>query len=300
MKRMLFLIGLMFAYAPQAAWAGLRVFACEPEWASLARELGGDRLEVYVATTARQDPHRIEARPSLIAQARRADLLLCTGGGLEVGWLPILLAESGNGAIQPGRPGYFEATSFVAMIEKPARVDRSLGDMHPEGNPHIHTRPENIARVADALAARLAQVDAPNAAAYRARHADFRARWDAAMQRWNARGAALKGTPVVVRHKEFSYLIAWLGLREVAALEPKPGIEPSAAHLSAVLQALERSPAKLAIYGSYANARASLWLAERAPIPALQLPYTVGGSERAADLFGLFDDTLDKLLGALK
>jgi zinc/manganese transport system substrate-binding protein len=300
MHRSLFLIGLMFVFAPQAAWASLRVFACEPEWASLARELGGERVAVYAATTARQDPHRIEARPSLIARARRADLLICTGGGLEVGWLPLLLSESGNGAIQPGRLGYFEAASQVAMIEKPARVDRSLGDVHPEGNPHIHTRPENIARVADALAARLAQLDAPNAAAYLARHADFRARWDAAMQRWNARGAALKGVPVVVRHKEFSYLIAWLGMREVAALEPKPGIEPSAAHLSAVLQALERSPAKLAIYGGYADARASLWLAERAHIPALELPFTVGGSERASDLFGLFEDTLDKLLGALK
>src|SRR3954463_15861880 len=146
------------------AHAALRVFACEPEWGALTQALGGNLVDVTVATTALQDPHRIDAKPSLIARVRNADLVVCTGAELEIGWLPVLLQQSGNAKVQSGQPGNFEAARNVKMMEIPASVDRSQGDVHAAGNPHIQTDPRNIALVATALGARLAQVDAPHAA----------------------------------------------------------------------------------------------------------------------------------------
>lgn len=282
----------------QPAHAALNVFACEPEWAALAQELGGDKISVSSATTALQDPHHIEARPSLIARVRRADLGVCTGADLEAGWLPLLLRQAGNAKVQPGNPGYFEAAQWVELLEIPARVDRAEGDVHAQGNPHLHTDARNITRVAVALAARLAEIDASNAAFYRARHQDFAARWQAAVQRWEQQAAPLKDVPIVVQHRAWPYLNRWLGLREVAALEPKPGVEPSSAQLAAVLSALQNEPAKFIVRAAYHDARPSQWLAERAKLPIAVLPYTVGGSDAAQDLFGLFDDTIRRLLAA--
>lgn len=299
MKRILMSLGVVLALSlSPASHAALRVLACEPEWGALVQELAGDKASVYVATTALQDPHRIQARPSLIASARNADLLVCTGAELEVGWLPILLRQSSNAAIQPGRPGYFEAAEFVRKLEVPARLDRAEGDVHAAGNPHIQTDPRNIALVADALARRLAQVDAPNAAFYQARRNDFAARWQAATQRWEREAAPLRGTAIVVQHKGFPYLQQWLGLNEVATLEPKPGVEPTSGHLAEVLAQLQQQPARMIIRAAYNDGRGSEWLAERAKIPAVLLPFTVGGSDGAKDLFGLFDDTINRLLAA--
>jgi zinc/manganese transport system substrate-binding protein len=288
------------AAAPVDARAALQVLACEPEWGALVQALAGERASVYVATTALQDPHRIQARPSLIAAARSADLLVCTGAELEAGWLPVLLRQSGNVAIQPGRPGHFEAASFVRKLEVPARLDRAEGDVHAEGNPHIQTDPRNIAAVADALAARLAQLDAGGAAAFRARHAEFAARWREAMLRWEQAAAPLRGVPVVVQHKAFPYLQNWLGLVEVATLEPKPGVEPTTGSLIDVLAQQKVRPAKMILRAAYNDGRSAQWLAQRTNLPVVVLPFTVGGSERARDLFSLFDDTVERLLAAAR
>ena len=298
MKRLLAL--LASAAITFSAHAALNVLACEPEWAALASELGGDRVKASSATTARQDPHRIEARPSLIARARNADLLICTGLDLETGWLPILLQQSGNPRIAPGQPGNFAAGELVPRLEVPARVDRSEGDVHAAGNPHVHLNPHHIALVATALGKRLAEIDPANAAAYQARLKDFTGRWDAAMQRWEQQAKPLKGLPVVEHHKNLEYLLDWLGMRQVGTLEPKPGVEPSAAQLNRLLSQLQQRPARMVIRAAYQDERPSQWLAERAGIPAVALPFTVGGSERASDLFGLFDDTLQRLLEAAK
>jgi zinc/manganese transport system substrate-binding protein len=283
-----------------SALVALAVFACTPEWGALVHELGGERAEVTVATTARQDPHRIEARPSLIARARGADLVVCTGAELEVAWLPQVLAQSGNARVQPGRPGYFEAARHVTLTEKPAVVDRSMGDVHADGNPHLHLDPRNLLKVAEALAARMAALDPANAAHYSARHRDFVARMQAAIARWQREGAALRGVRVVVHHKTWSYLAAWLGLEVVADLEPKPGIEPSAVHLAQILDKLKSEPAKMVLRTPYQSPRGSRWIAERAGMADVVLPYTVGGSDQAKDLFSLFDDTLAKLRQAAR
>lgn len=290
-------LALCLCVAP--AQAALNVLACEPEWAALAKEIGGALIETNSATTAMQDPHHIQARPSLIARARNADLIICTGAELEIGWLPILLQQSGNAKIQPGQPGYLMAADSVRMLEVPERVDRSAGDVHASGNPHIQTDPRNFQGVAAALAERLQQIDVAHRDQYEHAHQDFKQRWAQALERWHARGAPLHGVAVVSQHKAFAYLYDWLGLKEVAVLEPKPGIEPTASHLRAVVDALKRTPAKMVLYASYQDPRPSQWLSDNANLPAVKVPFTVGGSDTAKDLFTLFDDTLERLIAAL-
>ena len=286
------------------AAAELSVFACEPEWGALAKELGGDLVSVYNATTAFQDPHHIQARPSLIAKLRRADLLVCTGSQLEIGWLPVLLRQAGNTRVQPGQPGNFAATDHVTTLERPVSVDRSQGDVHPGGNPHIQSDPRNMAKVAKALADTLAQIDSAHAADYAVRYRDFDQRWQAALVRWQQQAAPLRGVKVVVHHKAWVYLMDWLGMESVASLEAKPGVPPSAGHLSEVLTLLkqqsEQQPAKMVIRGAYQEGRADEWLSEHAQIPAVVLPFTVGGTDAASDLFGLYDDTIAQLLKAIQ
>lgn len=286
---------LTLLVAPLAR-ADIDVFACEPEWGALAKELGGDNVSVYTATTAYQDPHHIQARPGLIARLRGADLLACTGAQLEIGWLPVLLRQAGNDRVQPGQPGYFMATDYVKMLDVPTRVDRAQGDIHPGGNPHIQTDPRNIAEVAKALANTLQQIDSAHAADYAARYRHFDQHWQAAITRWEKEAAPLRGIRVVVHHKGWAYLFNWLGIDEVATLEPKPGVPPSAGHLSEVLAQLRQQPAKMVIRAAYQERRPSQWLAERAHIPAVKLPFTVGGTDAAKDLTGLFDDTIKRLL----
>ena len=299
-KRCLLVLSLIFIGFAHGASADLKVLACEPEWGALAQELGGAKVEVANATTALQDPHHIQARPSLIAKVRNADLVVCTGAELEVGWLPILLRQAGNAKVQPGSPGYLEATQYVQLLEVPTVLSRGEGDVHAAGNPHIQTDPRNIALVGNALAQRLAELDPPAAAYYQQRHADFAARWQQAIHRWEAQAAPLKGLPIVVHHKGWIYLNHWLGLQEVAALEPKPGIPPSVAYLAEILSTLQKQPAKVIIRTPYDDPQPSEYLAERIKIPNIVLPGTVGGDAQAQDLFGLFEDTVHRLLEATR
>lgn len=293
---------LFGSLAAALAWpaAALNVFTCEPEWASLAQELGGDKVAVFSATTAQQDPHRVEARPSLIARFRNADVLICSGSELEVGWLPLLFTQSGNDRIQPGSPGHIEASQYVVRLEVPKVIDRALGDIHPQGNPHVHLDPRNIAKIAEVVTARFAEIDARNADAYRARGEDFGKRWQRAMDKWRNEAQPLKGMSIVVYHKDMSYFINWTGMREVGALEPKPGIPPTPTHLAELVEQMKRAPAKAIVYSPYNNPGAAQFLSQRTNIPIVPLPFTAGGTPKAKDLFGLFDDTIERLVAVTK
>ncbi len=270
----------------------LEVFACEPEWGALVKELAGDDAKITVATTAFQDPHQLQARPSLIAAVRRADLLVCTGAQLEIGWLPLLLRRSGNPHIQVGDPGYFLAADFVRKIEIPKLVDRSQGDIHPQGNPHVHLDPRNIRRIANALAERLSEIDRAGSSAFDSRLNDFQDRWSAAILRWEEESASLAGQRLVSHHRSFSYLARWLDLDIVATLEPKPGIPASGAHLARLLEQLTPNPPAGVIRTPYANEKPSAWLSKRLGTAELQLPYTIGGTDDVVDLFTLFDESI--------
>ncbi len=293
-------VSLLLATLALPVHAIVDVFATVPEWGALAREIGGDKVKIYNATHGLQDPHRIEAKPSLIARARSAQLVVATGAELEGGWLPVVVRESGNARIQPGQPGYFEASRHVAMLDVPQVLDRAHGDVHAAGNPHIQTDPRNLFKVGEALAARLADIDPANAAGYAAGYQTFAGRLRDAVARWEKDAAPLKGTPVLVQHKAFPYLQNWLGLRETGCLEPKPGVEASSAYLAEIVARQAGAPAKMVIRPAYQYDAPSRWIAERAKIPAVALPFTVGGTPGAKDLFSLYDETVALLLGALR
>ena len=290
---------LAAAFVATPAQAKLRVFACEPEWGSLVHELAGDKVDVDVATSALQDVHQIEAKPSLIAKVRAADLAVCTGAQLEVGWLPQLISQSGNTKVASG-PGSFMAAAQVKTLEKPTALDRAYGDVHPDGNPHVQLDPRRVLIIARRLDDRLAQLDPSNAATYKQRGADFEKRWLAAMSKWQAEAAPLRGRKVVVHHISWIYLWDWLGIQQIGALEPKPGVPPTSGHLASLIGTTKSNNTLAIINAAYQDPKPAKWLSERTGVPAVTLPYTVGGDAQSKDLFGLFDSTLSKLLGAAK
>lgn len=295
-----FIFAFGLAFLTTTASADLKVFTCEPEWAALATELGGDHVAVESATHGLQDPHYIQARPSLISRVRKADLVICTGAGLEVGWLPMLLSKANNPAVLPGKPGFLEASTLVPKLDIPESVDRSQGDMHAAGNPHIQGNPHNFTLVAKGLTERLVTLDPANADAYRSGLDSFLQRWQAAITRWEHLAQPLRDKTVVAHHRSFTYLEDWLGLIELATLEPLPGIPPTSAHLAELLEMLgnDGNGAAFIIREAYQSPKASQWLSEKTAIPAIMLPTTVGGSDAAKDLFSLFDDIINRLLGA--
>jgi zinc/manganese transport system substrate-binding protein len=298
MRKILVLFVLLLVATP--AEAALQVFACEPEWAALATELGGGDVAAFAATTARQDPHHVQARPALISRLRRADLAVCTGAELEIGWLPVLLRQAANGRVQPGAPGYFAAAEQVRLKDVPTRLDRAEGDVHAAGNPHVQTDPRNIRAIAVALAARLREVDPAHASGYGERERAFLARWDEATRRWAAKAAPLEGVDVVVHHKDWTYLLDWLGINEVGTIEPKPGVAPGSGDLARLLDEMPRRNARLVLYAAYQDPRPAQFVAGKAGVAAVMLPFTVGGTEGAKDLFGLMEDTVDRLLAGLE
>ena len=288
---------LLSLVAPQAS--ALNVFACEPEWGSLLHELAGDAIQVDVGTSALQDVHVIEAKPSLIAKVRRADLIVCTGAELEVGWLPQLIRQSGNSKVASG-PGYFLASDQITTLEKPSKLDRSEGDIHPGGNPHFQMDPYRILAIAKALDARLAELDPGKAATYKQRLDDFTTRWQTAIKGWEAKAAPLKGRKVVVHHWSWIYLLTWLNMEQIGALEPKPGVPPTSSHLAGLVDLTKAANALAILRAAYQDPKPGDWLSERTGVPAVTLPFTVGGDDRSKDLFGLFDSTIDKLLAVQK
>ncbi len=297
--RGVFLLFLLIApgwVLPTPAAADVKVFACEPEWAALAREVGGDKVSVFSATSDRQDPHYIRARPSLIARIRQADLLFCSGGGLEIGWLPILLQRGAPARVQPGQSGYLMAVDHVTVLEKPRVVDRSLGDIHPEGNPHVHLDARNIAPLAREVAERLSRIDSANASTYRKGADRFIRSWQEALSDWRAKARPLKGMPVVVHHKTWSYLVNWLGLNEVATLEARPGIPPTPAHLNRLLSSMKSRPAAAILRTPYDPPDAAKWLSDKTGIAVLVPPYTVTKDAAPGALRTMFDEIINQLV----
>lgn len=304
MKRLKTLLALsasaLLTLASPLALADLKIFATVPEWGALAQELGGDKVKVYTATTGLQDPHRIQARPSLIANARTSNLVVATGAGLEDGWLPTVQRESNNPAITNAQTGYFVASAFVRMRDVPAEVDRTMGDVHAAGNPHIQTDPRNILLIARALSTRMQSLDPENATYYQTQLKQFDQSWQTNLRRWQTQAAPLRGVKVWYQHDGYPYMNAWLGLDQVGVLEPRPGVEPSSRQLAALLQRQQSVQARMVIASAYMNDAPSKWLSEKANIPMVVLPFTVGGNEQVKSLASLYDDTIQRLLSALK
>ncbi|MCS7100119.1 MAG: zinc ABC transporter substrate-binding protein [Burkholderiaceae bacterium] len=285
------------------AWAqtaqALAIFACEPEWAALVRVLA-PQARVFVATHAGQDPHQIEARPALIAQLRRADLVVCTGASLEAGWLPALQQRAGN----PKARDVFFAADHVEVIDpQPAAIGTPWsGDVHAEGNPHVHADPRNLLLVAQALAQRLGAERPAERDHFAARLAAFETRWRARIARWEQEAAILRGKKVAAQHTTFGYLWRWLGIEQIADLEPRPGMPPTPGHLQRLLAGLRAAPPMAIVLASYQDARAGRWLAGQlgGSVPLLVLPATVGEQAAEEELAQWFDGLLQQLLRAAR
>lgn len=291
---------LIFASLALMADAGAkaRVFACEPEWAALAKAVGGGEIEAQSAVTPEQDPHQIQARPSLVASLRRADMLICTGAGLEVGWLPALLKSAKNPKVIPGMPGYFLASSYVRLKEVPRSLDRALGDVHPEGNPHIHTDPANLEAVAKALSESLGEIDPARQGYYARRFEAFRTRLSQEASRLKEKAQPLAGQPVLEAHKLFVYLISWLEMKEVGVLEPKPGVPPTVKDLQSLAETARAYPQALLLLAPYNDPKPAIWLAQHSPVKLVHLPLSPEPTEEG--LFSWLETMVNKLLEAKK
>lgn len=284
-------LGMLMA-SPSPALAQVNIFACEPEWAALASEIGGDLVDVTSATNAKQDVHHIRAKPSLLAAMRKADLVFCSGASLEIGWLPILIKKAGGPDVQQETIGWLMASDYVQKLGMMEHVDRSMGHIHPEGNPHVHLDPRNISIIAAVVAERLYLLDADNAQIYERNLAAFQSRWQSLMAQWEADAASLKGQKVVVYHNAWAYLLDWLGMDIIASLEPKPGVPPTASHLETVLSQVKGQRVQAILVSPYEDEDAAEWLAGKADIPVVHLPFTVGGNDAADDLAALFTETI--------
>jgi zinc/manganese transport system substrate-binding protein len=289
------LMGMWMA-GPAAAFT---VFACEPEWAALTRVMLPD-ARVHVATHSLQDPHHIEARPALIAQLRQADMAVCTGASLEAGWLPKLLQRSGNARVQD----VLFASDHVNMIDpQPGAIGSPwAGDVHAEGNPHVHLDPRNLLLVANALAARL-QVQIPaQKAAIEQRRAAFEMRWKSHLTQWQQRAMPLRGRQVAAQHTTFGYLWDWLGIQQTADLEPKHGMSPTPGHLQRLLAGLQAKPPMAVVVAGYQDSRPGKWLTGQlgSNVPLLVLPATVSEDADAEGLLRWMDSLLGSLLGVAR
>ena len=289
----------------RAALAALNIFACEPEWGALAKELGGDKASVYVATTALQDPHRIEARPSLIARARSADLVVCTGAELEIGWLPLRADAVGQSRrSRPASRATSRRRACVTLIEMPrARRPLAWATCTPAGNPHIHLDPRNIAKVAAALGERMAQLDPRRGRALpRARARRSSSAGSEATARWEKAGRAAEGHAARrLPQGPFLPRSAGSACARSARSSPSRACRRRTAHLSELLARLQADAGQGGrALGLQRSARRPSGSPSAPKIPAVMLPFTVGGTDKAKDLFGLYDDTLARLLAAAK
>ncbi|MDW1497984.1 metal ABC transporter solute-binding protein, Zn/Mn family [Vibrio sp. YT-19(2023)] len=273
----------------------LNIFVCEPEWKAFLESHAPD-ASIYSATTVKQDPHYVQARPSLIAKIRQADMAMCSGAELEVGWLPMLQVRSSNAAVQNGAPSMIYATDFVRMLDTHAHVDRSLGDIHAHGNPHVQFAANDMIPLSRKVTERLKAIDPDNAQSYQVNGMKFRAHWRKKLKEWNEKGAALKGKQVVGYHATYRYLYDWLGMKQIADLEPKPGISPTTSHLQSLTK-LDADSFDAIVYSSHQDQRPANWLQDHTDKPVIQLPLTVSEGESLDEMYDqVIDDLLDVLV----
>ena len=292
MQKLFFIIAFLFA---TPAHAEINVFACEPEWKSLAEKIGGKNITAISATSYKQDPHFATARPGLLAAMRKADLVICSGAGLEVGWLPVLLQKSGSTQTQTGGKGNLMAADYVLILEKPQTIDRSNGDVHPEGNPHIHLNPYNILKVGNELAKRFEATDPSNKALYQQNWNEFETKWKQKISIWEKQAAPLKNMAVITHHNAWAYLFDWLKIKQVATLEDKPGIPPSTSHLEELVNIAKTQRPAVIIRSAYNPTNASEWLSEKTGVKATELPFTVNEEGKPQDIIALFDQIINSL-----
>jgi zinc/manganese transport system substrate-binding protein len=291
----------LLALAPQVAHAQLKVVTSTTDLYDIATEVGGNKIAASHIGEGYQDPHFIEAKPSFVLQLRNADVWAFVGLDLEIGWMPLLLDGARNPKIRQGGSGYLDASSAVPILDRPqGNVDRSMGDVHPQGNPHYWLDPENGRRIARLFKAKFTQLDPANGGAYDANEKAFEVRLNAAEKGWQGDLATIKGKPVVAWHTSWRYFAEYNGMNIVAFMEPKPGVPPSPAHLYDVIQTVKRTGAKAIVMEPFYDRKVADLVAKQTGIKVLILPPSVGGAKGIDDYIQLMKYDMSQLASAVR
>ncbi len=279
------------------ALAQINIFTCEEEWASLAKEITQNKARILNAVKGNQDAHYVQAKPSLIAKIRNADMIFCTGADLESGWLPLIIKKSYKNSAKDKKAGYFLAANYVDKLEviKDKVLTRSMGHIHPSGNPHIHLNPNNIAIIAKEFTNRLKIIDAKNSQFYQNNLDNFLNKWQNSLNIWQKRAQKLNKINLISYHNAWSYLLNWLNIDLVTTIEAKPGITPGLKHLNKIVTLVNNRNVDLIIYAPFEPNKNIDWLSQKTKIKAIELPFSLDKSHNVEDLFELFDQILYKL-----
>jgi zinc/manganese transport system substrate-binding protein len=298
----LFVSALFLAAAGAPLYAaGPKVVTTTEDLAALAREVGGDRITVESLARGYQDPHWVEAKPSFILKLNSANLLVAVGRELEIGWLPALITQSRNSKIQPGGPGYLDASANVKILEIPTGpINRGMGDVHPSGNPHYWLDPDNGRRIAQAIKDKLSELSPGDRPYFDQRYADFDKRLAEAQKRWDAAMAPFKGTKIVTYHRSWPNFADRFGLNVVGYVEPKPGIPPSTSHTVSLIAEMKRQQIKVILVEPYFDKKTPNAIARDTGAIVLDMPPSVGGVAGASDYIKLFDYDINLLVTTLK
>ena len=301
-KRLIVGILLAALMMPASAFAKkLNVVASTQDLASLAQEVGGDKINAQFIARGYQDPHFVEAKPSFLLILRNADLLVTVGLDLEIGWLPPLITQSGNPKIQIGANGYLDASNFAEILEKPTGiVSRAQGDVHPLGNPHYWLDPDNGRRIARGIANKLAELDPDDAATFQSRFQDFDKRLSAAEKNWEAQMAPYRGRKVVSYHKSFPNFAKHFGIEVVDYIEPRPGIPPTPQHTIEVIQTMKAQNIKVELIEPYFDLKTPNSIAAQTGAKVIVMLPSVGGEKQVTDYFKLFDYDIGLLTKAFQ
>lgn len=286
---------MIVSIIPVSAGAKLMVVGTLPDFASMAEEIGGERVSTISLIKGTQDPHFVDAKPSMILEVNKADLLICIGMGLEDGWLPILLSQSRNGKVQKGSQGFLDASEFIQPLEVVSNPDRSMGDVHGSGNPHYYNSPVEMLKVAEGIYLKLKALDPKGTAIYDANWKRFSERYMKKLGEWNAVLAPFKGTKVIEYHKSWIYLLDWSGYVSAGTLEPVPGIPPSPGHVITLLNTVKGQNVKFVIQEVYQPTRLSNLFAEKSGARLLILPSMVGAEKGIVTIFDKFDRIVSML-----
>jgi zinc/manganese transport system substrate-binding protein len=296
MKRNTFFVILIVGMlALPLAAAKLQVVATYPYIAKLTEHIGGERVNVHALAGGQWDPHTIMAKPSFIAKLRRADLLIINGAQLEIGWLPPLLSQASNPKVNVGTQGMLDLSRFVKLIDVPDSVSRAHGDIHPDGNPHYYLDPHNMLPLAEAIAAKLSQMDPAGAPSYRENMALFKEKWQAKLDEWGRRLEALKGISVIEYHKNYDYLLRRYGIELLGTVELLPGIPPTSKHIQELEAKIAAAKVRFILQDVYNPDEASRHLAEKHHIPMVKLPHDVDAMRESEGVFSMFDEIVRRL-----
>lgn len=293
--KLLKIIPLLFLCVQTAFTSRLHVVTTYAYIGDIVQRIGKDRLEVDALARGDYDPHFIIPKPSYIAKVRNADLLIINGGQLEIGWLPQIIKQANNGAVQPGERGFLDLSAYVHLIDVPTSVSRALGDVHPEGNPHFFLDPDNIPIIADAITRQLSSLDPDNQAFYETNNKEFKALWQQNLKAWEEKLASVKGVKVIEYHKIFDYFLRRFGLDLVGTVEPLPGIPPTAEHIAEVEKLISGEKVKFILQDVYNPQDASQYLSKRLNIKLVVLPHDVGSVKEADNVFHVFDEIVRRL-----